>query len=299
MAALVEEITPQLAHANLQQTAEEEMLQHPRDNEHERTPLPAVRLDSDYTDKFKSKPYLHHASESFAGSLVSVPLSEEDSNAAKTGEAQLSSTNNEATITTKTNMATTTSTLLDSHEHEDDERGRRQSARLSAELSLEGTPRHSKMRRDSAETLEAVQTMTSPDRPNDKNVNWSELDKNEEETKSEVADEATALLLARLEQENNALAGNPKSALSTSPKNHLRKTSRPLSVDQIRNLIDDPGKRSSLRCSLHFSQLPTPQMTELEFWAALVSDYTLTANRLPTLTTAKIRGGVPPPLRGV
>ena len=40
-------------------------------------------------------------------------------------------------------------------------------------------------------------------------------------------------------------------------------------------------------------------MTELEFWAALVQDYAQTAQRLPTLTTKKIRGGVPPPLRGV
>ncbi|RMJ26938.1 gtpase activating protein [Aspergillus sp. HF37] len=40
-------------------------------------------------------------------------------------------------------------------------------------------------------------------------------------------------------------------------------------------------------------------MTELEFWAALVADYHQTAQRLPTLTTNKIRGGIPPPLRGV
>jgi hypothetical protein len=40
-------------------------------------------------------------------------------------------------------------------------------------------------------------------------------------------------------------------------------------------------------------------MTELEFWSALVSDYPQTAQRLPTLTANKIRGGVPPPLRGV
>lgn len=45
--------------------------------------------------------------------------------------------------------------------------------------------------------------------------------------------------------------------------------------------------------------VPAPQMTELEFWAALVQDYTQTAHRLPTLTSNKIRGGVPPPLRGV
>lgn len=40
-------------------------------------------------------------------------------------------------------------------------------------------------------------------------------------------------------------------------------------------------------------------MTELEFWAALVQDYSQTAQRLPTLTSNKIKAGVPPPLRGV
>lgn len=40
-------------------------------------------------------------------------------------------------------------------------------------------------------------------------------------------------------------------------------------------------------------------MTELEFWAALVINYSQTAQRLPTLTSSKIRNGVPPPLRGV
>lgn len=40
-------------------------------------------------------------------------------------------------------------------------------------------------------------------------------------------------------------------------------------------------------------------MTELEFWAAVVQDYPQTVERLPTLTSNKIRSGVPPPLRGV
>jgi hypothetical protein len=45
---------------------------------------------------------------------------------------------------------------------------------------------------------------------------------------------------------------------------------------------------------------PPPQMmTDLEFWAALVKDYTQTAARLPTLLCNKIRKGIPPPLRGV
>lgn len=42
-----------------------------------------------------------------------------------------------------------------------------------------------------------------------------------------------------------------------------------------------------------------PPMTELEFWAALVKDYQQTAQRLPTLTSNKLKAGVPPPLRGV
>ena len=101
-----------------------------------------------------------------------------------------------------------------------------------------------------------------------------------------------ALLLARLEQENNALATNPKSGIPTNPRSHKRQ-SRSQSLHQIRRLISEP------RDSLRYSQISPPPMTELEFWAALVADYSQTAQRLPTLTTNKIRGGVPPPLRGV
>lgn len=105
-----------------------------------------------------------------------------------------------------------------------------------------------------------------------------------------LTSQSTQLLLARLEQENNAIATDPKSALNS---NHRRKKSRPPSIQQLKKLVDDP------RSSMRFSQLPTPHMTELEFWAALVSDYSRTAQKLPTLTSNKIRAGVPPPLRGV
>ncbi|KAL4914984.1 rab-GTPase-TBC domain-containing protein [Aspergillus aurantiobrunneus] len=127
-------------------------------------------------------------------------------------------------------------------------------------------------------------------------VDWEELEKTEEqEPRSEGSDETTALLLARLEQENNALATNPKSGLAkvASPQKRHR-PSRSKSLHKIKRLIDE-DPRSSLR----YSQLPPPPMTELEFWAALVADYPQTVQRLPTLTSNKIRGGVPPPLRGV
>lgn len=48
-----------------------------------------------------------------------------------------------------------------------------------------------------------------------------------------------------------------------------------------------------IRQSLRYSMLPAPGFTELEFWAALVQDYNQTAQRLPTLTSNKIRSGVP------
>ena len=131
---------------------------------------------------------------------------------------------------------------------------------------------------------------TGPDEP----VDWDKLDKHEEEEpRAEDNDEATALLLAKLEKENAALAGNPKSAKARRPP-RPRAKSRPVSVHQLRKMVN----RTS-RNSLHFSQLPTMPMTDLDFWAALAADYPQTVQRLPTLTSNKIRGGVPPPLRSV
>ncbi|KAK9849721.1 hypothetical protein MYU51_013233 [Penicillium brevicompactum] len=130
----------------------------------------------------------------------------------------------------------------------------------------------------------------------DTEVDWENLDKTEEqEPRGEGSDESTALLLARLEQENNALATNPKSRIPDVPHGKIhQRQSRSESLHQIKRLIKDPA-----RAELRYSQLPPPPMTELEFWAALVADYHQTAQRLPTLTSNKIQGGVPPPLRGV
>ena len=74
-----------------------------------------------------------------------------------------------------------------------------------------------------------------------------------------------------------------------------RSKSRPPSLQQLKKLVIEPTKPS-----LRYSMLPTPPpMTELEFWSALVRDFPGTAIRLPTLTSNKIRSGIPPPLRGV
>ena len=127
-------------------------------------------------------------------------------------------------------------------------------------------------------------------------VDWDQLEKSEEQApRDEGSDESTAFLLARLEQENNALATNPKAALSRSRSTRKGTKVRPPSIQHLKKLVNEPTKPS-----LRYSLVPDPPpMTELEFWAALVNDYPQTAQRLPTLTSNKIRSGVPPPLRGV
>ena len=80
-----------------------------------------------------------------------------------------------------------------------------------------------------------------------------------------------------------------------------RSNTRPPSIAHLKKLVlgEEPSaSRYSSSADRPFLEEPPP-MTELEFWAALVQDYPSTATRLPTLTTTKIRSGIPPPLRGV
>ncbi|KAF5026859.1 hypothetical protein F66182_1054 [Fusarium sp. NRRL 66182] len=131
-------------------------------------------------------------------------------------------------------------------------------------------------------------------------VNWEQLEqKEDEQTKDEETDNSTALLLARLEQENAKLATNPKSVKvqavdrATAERSAVSRP-RPPSMAQLRQMVQGPTPPA-----LRYSMLPPPPMTDLEFYAALVKDYQQTAARLPTLLSNKIRKGIPPPLRGV
>lgn len=99
--------------------------------------------------------------------------------------------------------------------------------------------------------------------------------------------QGTAFLLARLEQENKRLEKDPK-ALLIHPE-------RPPSLAQLKRMMDKPDP-----ATLRYSMLPAPPpLTDLDFYAALVSDYKRAALKLPHLLSQKIHGGVPPPLRGV
>lgn len=104
------------------------------------------------------------------------------------------------------------------------------------------------------------------------------------------------MLLARLDQANEALATNPKSikVQAVEKIQQSARKPRPPSMAQLRHMVQGPQP-----APLRYSMLPPPPMTDLEFYAALVKDYPQTAARLPTLLTNKIRKGIPPPLRGV
>ncbi|OIW31673.1 TBC-domain-containing protein [Coniochaeta ligniaria NRRL 30616] len=128
-------------------------------------------------------------------------------------------------------------------------------------------------------------------------TNWDQLQEIEnQESKDQVSENSTAALLARLDQENNLLATNPKTVKVqvVEAQDSPRRTARPPSMAQIRQMVNGPQPPA-----LRYSILPPPPMTDLQFYAALVKDYRQTAARLPTLLTNKIRKGVPPPLRGI
>ncbi|UNI21795.1 hypothetical protein JDV02_007751 [Purpureocillium takamizusanense] len=126
-------------------------------------------------------------------------------------------------------------------------------------------------------------------------VDWEQLEKTEDEqVKDDETDNSTALLLARLEQENAKLATNPKSVKVQAVERQTASRPRPPSMAQLRQMVHGPTPPA-----LRYSMLPPPPMTDLEFYAALVKDYQQTAARLPTLLSNKIRKGIPPPLRGV
>ncbi|KAI1209887.1 rab-GTPase-TBC domain-containing protein [Annulohypoxylon truncatum] len=125
-------------------------------------------------------------------------------------------------------------------------------------------------------------------------VDWDQLQKTEDEQVKDQDDNSTALLLARLEQENNKIATNPKSVKVKVVEQTPTRRPRPPSMAQMRDMVNGPTPMA-----LRYSVLPPPPMTDLEFYMALVKDYQQTAARLPTLLSKKIRKGVPPPLRGV
>ncbi len=111
-----------------------------------------------------------------------------------------------------------------------------------------------------------------------------------------LAAQSTASLLAKLEQENDKNATNPKnSSVRAADKRRSRESRpRPPSMAQLRKMVDEPTPPA-----LRYSKLPPTPMTELEFYLALVKDPKQTAVRLPTLLSNKVRKGVPPPLRGL
>ncbi|KAI1151864.1 rab-GTPase-TBC domain-containing protein [Nemania diffusa] len=151
-----------------------------------------------------------------------------------------------------------------------------------------------KSKTESTDQEESPQDEDALEESDTEEVNWERLQKTENEQVKDADDNSTAMLLARLEQENNMLATNPKSVKVKVVEQLSVRRPRPPSMAQLREMVNGPTPTA-----LRYSVLPPPPMTDLEFYMALVKDYQQTAARLPTLLSNKIRKGIPPPLRGV
>lgn len=251
---------------------------------------PVIEADSATTGNDLYQPEPLNETTKFTDSIVTIRLS--DSTLTPPEDCAVEDSPVEVSPTTEMAASTDVANAVDSILEEEVklfQRSHRTSTGSMPSIAEEGSMPQApslRSRSDSSGTLSSSAGST--------HVDWEELDKSEESApRDEGSDASTAFLLARLEQENNALATDPKAAVTRSTR--TRAKSRPPSIQQIKKLINEPAKPC-----LRYSQLPDPPlMTELEFWAALVSNYPQTAQRLPTLTSNKIRNGVPPPLRGV
>ncbi|OAR01174.1 hypothetical protein LLEC1_04389 [Akanthomyces lecanii] len=230
-------------------------------------------------------------------SMVTVRLSEPTSLTLDTSSASDSRPESNPVVSPKTfeNEMTATSesrTTLEAPEIENEQNPRE--SLVIVRDSRRALPRVDTTRslQDELGQCEDVTSDTSDDV---EEVNWEELEKTEDQqTKDDETDNSTALLLARLEQENAKLATNPKTVKVQAVERLMASKTRPPSMAQLRQLMTSPTPPE-----LRYSMLPPPPMTDLEFYAALVKDYQQTAARLPTLLSNKIRKGIPPPLRGV
>lgn len=142
------------------------------------------------------------------------------------------------------------------------------------------------------DTLQKKEDLESKDQDSDKVCTF--LAATLRQPANELEIQTTAMLLARLEQENAKFSTNPKTIKVDGAKDTTARRPRPPSMAQLRQMVDGPTPPV-----LRYSVVPPPPMTELEFYMALVKDPQQTAARLPTLLSNKTRKGIPPPLRGL
>ncbi|KAF2436414.1 hypothetical protein EJ08DRAFT_146071 [Tothia fuscella] len=252
---------------------------------------PVLTAHLDEPDSNNSTPRKHIDSRPLpTDSLISIPLSDTDRTRPPTIAGDETTSEYRASTATDSEQRYSWRDSNHSSEEMDDRRSSEGSVKetLAEEIrqnsgvvSSASTSPESRARTDSMSSTESI------------GVDWEQLDMTEAREDADAdSDEQTRLLLARLEQENNMIAIDPKAGVRN---NRLSTQSRPPSVHQLKKLVQEQGARS-----VRFSLLPAAApMTELDFWAALVRDYLPTAQRLPTITSNKIRAGIPAPLRGV
>lgn len=110
-----------------------------------------------------------------------------------------------------------------------------------------------------------------------------------------------SLLQVTNDQGQNSVHGPAHNRLSQSSNPSRRASLQQIRRSVVNSVTCEPPSATSRHIGLGHARNESKEilLTDLELWTALVSDYTQTAVRLPTLTSRKIRAGVPQPLRGL
>ncbi|KAG4301832.1 hypothetical protein PCK1_001808 [Pneumocystis canis] len=124
--------------------------------------------------------------------------------------------------------------------------------------------------------------------PETKSENWDILIT---EDHVQEGQENLDFLLAKLEKENKRLINDPKRVSSRFLTNRSRQHFR----DIINSRINNPITSSFLIDEI----TSIDNISDIDFWIELISDYNATAVRSPYFLTKKIREGIPHPLRGL
>ncbi|CAG8649345.1 6325_t:CDS:2, partial [Racocetra persica] len=154
----------------------------------------------------------------------------------------------------------------------------------------------SKVRRGSTVRTQAKKTTSALGVLPKGELNQELLARLEERNSQLPPQDSTEFLLARLERQNEMLDNDPKSVC-------IKYNVLQADLETVRSLINNnmnlSVKDASNEMIRNFENENLSDIVDLDFWTALIQDYTSVAAKLPHLLAAKLQQGLPSKLRGL
>ncbi|CAG8466562.1 22617_t:CDS:2 [Dentiscutata erythropus] len=154
----------------------------------------------------------------------------------------------------------------------------------------------SKVRRGSTVRTQAKKTTSALGVLPKGELNQELLARLEEQNSQLPPQDSTEFLLARLERQNEMLDNDPKSVCI---KSNVLQANLETVQSLINNNTNLTVNESSNVTIPVFKDGDLSDIVDMDFWSALIQDYTSVAAKTPHLLTAKLQQGLPPKLRGL